>query len=83
MIDAGKSREALGKDAAVVGAVDFVRSLPWTCLVPSLLQVRRAGLTVTCSISVSDSFGPHVYSGREHVERGKPSQTFISTRRRR
>jgi HAD superfamily hydrolase (TIGR01509 family) len=58
---------------AVVGAVEFVRSLPAD--LPRAVasssstkwlygHLRHLGLT--------DAFGPHVYSGHEHVERGKP-----------
>jgi len=69
-----KSREALREGiAAVVGAVDFVRSLP--------LDLPRAVASSSSTrwlnghlqhLGLTDSFGPHVYSGREHVERGKP-----------
>src|SRR3954471_16551186 len=59
---------------AVVGAVDFVRSLP-----PELPKaVASSSSTRWLSghlrhLGLSDAFGAHVYSGREHVERGKPA----------
>ncbi len=58
---------------AVVGAVDFVRSLPSDFPIalassssPRWLHGHLAHL------GLADRFGDHVYSGREHVERGKP-----------
>jgi HAD superfamily hydrolase (TIGR01509 family) len=59
--------------AAVVGAVDFVRSLP-----PSLPRALASSSTTRWlrghldHLGLADAFGEHVYSGREHVERGKP-----------
>jgi len=59
---------------AVVGAVDFVRSLP--------LELPRAVASSSSTrwlsghlrhLGLNDAFGAHVYSGREHVERGKPA----------
>ena len=69
-----KSSRALrdGIDA-VVGAVEFVRSLP-----PDLpIAVASSSSTRWIRghldhLGLSDAFGDHVYSGREHVERGKP-----------
>ncbi len=59
---------------AVVGAVDFVRSLPRSMpkAVASSSSTRwiRGHLE---HLGLSDEFGDHVYSGREHVERGKPA----------
>jgi HAD superfamily hydrolase (TIGR01509 family) len=59
---------------AVVGAVEFVRSLP-----PDL-PIALASSSSTRWIrghlqhlGLTDAFGEHVYSGREHVERGKPA----------
>jgi HAD superfamily hydrolase (TIGR01509 family) len=59
---------------AVVGAVDFVRSLPPDLPIalassssPRWLHGHLAHL------GLADAFGEHVYSGREHVERGKPA----------
>lgn len=58
---------------AVVGAVEFVRSLPAGLpkAVASSSSTRwiRGHLD---HLGLSDAFGEHVYSGREHVERGKP-----------
>ena len=59
---------------AVVGAVEFVRSLP-----PDLPKaVASSSSTHWISthlehLGLSDAFGKHVYSGPEHVERGKPA----------
>lgn len=58
---------------AVVGAVEFVRSLP-----PDLPRAVASSSSTTWirthleHLGLSDAFGPHVYSGHEHVERGKP-----------
>jgi HAD superfamily hydrolase (TIGR01509 family) len=59
---------------AVVGAVDFVQSLP------SALPKAVASSSSTRWIrghlqhlGLADAFGDHVYSGREHVEHGKPA----------
>ncbi|HEX6661174.1 MAG TPA: HAD family phosphatase [Sphingomicrobium sp.] len=58
---------------AVVGAVDFVQSLP------SKLPIALASSSSTrwlhahlAHLGLVEAFGDHVYSGREHVERGKP-----------
>jgi len=59
---------------AVVGAVDFVRALP-----PDLpIAVASSSSTRWLSghlshLGLEQAFGRHVYSGREHVERGKPA----------
>jgi HAD superfamily hydrolase (TIGR01509 family) len=59
---------------AVTGAVEFVRSLPADLpkAVASSSSTRwvRGHLE---HIGLSDAFGDHIYSGREHVERGKPA----------
>jgi HAD superfamily hydrolase (TIGR01509 family) len=70
-----KSVRALRKGiAAVAGAVDFVRSLPpnFPKAVASSSSTRwvRGHLD---HLGLSDGFGEHVYSGREHVKRGKPA----------
>jgi HAD superfamily hydrolase (TIGR01509 family) len=58
---------------SVVGAVDFVHALP-----PDLPRaVASSSSTRWLSghlrhLGLADAFGRHVYSGREHVERGKP-----------
>lgn len=60
--------------AAVVGAVDFVNSVPADLpkAVASSSSTRwvRGHLQ---HLGLTDTFGDHVYSGREHVERGKPA----------
>lgn len=59
---------------AVAGAVEFVRGLP-----PALPKaVASSSSTHWVSthlrhIGLERAFGPHIYSGREHVERGKPA----------
>lgn len=58
----------------VAGAVAFVRSLP-TDLPKAIVSSSstrwiRAHLA---HLGLSDAFGEHLYSGREHVERGKPA----------
>lgn len=59
--------------AEVAGAVDFVRSLPAdlpkaVVSSSSTRWIRRH----LHHIGLVDAFGDHLYSGREHVERGKP-----------
>jgi HAD superfamily hydrolase (TIGR01509 family) len=60
--------------AAVGGAVEFVRSLPQSLpkAVVSSSSTRwiRGHLA---HLGLADAFGDHIYSGREHVERGKPA----------
>ena len=60
--------------AAVAGAIRFVRGLPESLpkAVASSSSTRwiRAHLA---HLGLSDAFEPHVYSGAEHVERGKPA----------
>jgi HAD superfamily hydrolase (TIGR01509 family) len=60
--------------AAVAGAIRFVRGLPEGLpkAVASSSSTRwvRAHLA---HLGLSDAFEPHVYSGAEHVERGKPA----------
>ncbi len=64
---------AAGIDA-VLGAVAFVRALP--------ADLPRAVVSSSPTrwirrhldhIGLADAFGDHVYSGREHVEKGKPA----------
>jgi HAD superfamily hydrolase (TIGR01509 family) len=69
-----RSRRALREGIeAVVGAVGFVQSLP--------ADLPRAVASSSTTkwlhghlqhLGLSDAFGSHVYSGHEHVERGKP-----------
>ncbi|WP_375382085.1 HAD family hydrolase [uncultured Sphingomonas sp.] len=64
-------REGVGE---VAGAVAFVRSLP-SALPKAIVSssgtawIRRH----LDHIGLADAFGDHIYSGREHVERGKPA----------
>lgn len=59
---------------AVAGAVDFVRSLP-----PDLPRAVASSSSTRWirghleHLGLSGSFGDHIYSGREHVTRGKPA----------
>jgi HAD superfamily hydrolase (TIGR01509 family) len=59
---------------AVVGAVEFVRSLP-----PGLPKAVASSSSTRWirthldHLGLGDAFGDHIYSGREHVERGKPA----------
>jgi len=69
-----QSRRALREGVReVVGAVEFVRSLP-----PDLARAVASSSTSLWirthldHLGLSDAFGEHLYSGREHVERGKP-----------
>jgi HAD superfamily hydrolase (TIGR01509 family) len=59
---------------AVVGAVEFVHSLP-----PDLPKAVASSSSTRWlyghldHLGLRDAFGDHVYSGNEHVERGKPA----------
>jgi beta-phosphoglucomutase-like phosphatase (HAD superfamily) len=69
--DARALREGV---AAVAGAVEFVRSLP-----PDLPKAVASSSSVHWvrthldHLGIGDVFGNHIYSGREHVDRGKPA----------
>ena len=70
-----KSRRALREGIeAVVGAVDFVRSLPADLprAIASSSSTRWLNGHLD-HLGLADAFGGHVYSGHEHVERGKPA----------
>ena len=60
--------------AAVVGAVEFVRSLP-----PDLPKAVASSSSVRWiathldHLRLRDAFGDHLYSGSEHVDLGKPA----------
>jgi HAD superfamily hydrolase (TIGR01509 family) len=59
---------------AVVGAVEFVRSLP--AELPKAVASSSSThwiCTHLDHLGLSETFGKHVYSGPEHVERGKPA----------
>src|SRR5438067_9695535 len=63
-------REGIG---AVVGAVDFVQALPSE--LPKAVASSSSTRWIRTHLehlALADAFGTHVYSGREHVERGKP-----------
>lgn len=60
--------------AAVAGAVEFVRSLPTE--LPKAVASSSSSRWVRTHLAHLDLdgvFEPHIYSGREHVERGKPA----------
>jgi beta-phosphoglucomutase-like phosphatase (HAD superfamily) len=69
--DARALAEGVG---AVAGAVAFVRSLspgmPRAVVSSSSTEWIRGHLA---HIGLDDAFGNHIYSGREHVARGKPA----------
>lgn len=69
--DARVVREGL---AAVAGAVAFVRSLPADLprAIASSSSVRWIAAHLD-HLGLRDAFGDHLYSGREHVTRGKPA----------
>ena len=62
-----------GGVAAVMGAVEFVRSLP-----PDLPRALASSSTTRwmrghlAHLGLGGAFNEHLYSGHEHVERGKP-----------
>lgn len=59
---------------AVAGAVEFVRSLP--AELPKALASSSSSRWVRTHLDrleLQDVFEPHVYSGAEHVARGKPA----------
>lgn len=60
--------------AEVVGAVRFVRSLPPELPVAVVSSSSTRWLHAHLAhLGIADRFGAHVYSGPEHVARGKPS----------
>ena len=72
--DAENARVMAQGIGAVTGAVAFVRSLP--------ADLPRAIVSSSSTewirrhldhIGLADAFGDHLYSGREHVENGKPA----------
>jgi HAD superfamily hydrolase (TIGR01509 family) len=59
---------------AVAGAVEFVRSLPPT--LPKAVASSSSTKWIRTHLQhlgLDDAFGEHIYSGREHVRRGKPA----------
>ena len=64
-------REGVGE---VAGAVAFVRSLPATLPRAIVSSSSTAWIRRHLEhLGMADAFGEHLYSGREHVERGKPA----------
>lgn len=69
--DARALAEGVG---AVAGAVDFVSALP-----PDLPRAIASSSSTAWiarhldHIGLREAFGPHLYSGKEHVARGKPA----------
>jgi beta-phosphoglucomutase-like phosphatase (HAD superfamily) len=59
---------------AVGGAIDFVRALPPE-LPRAIASSSRTPWIVAhlAHIGLANAFGTHIYSGREHVTRGKPA----------
>jgi HAD superfamily hydrolase (TIGR01509 family) len=60
--------------AAVAGAVEFVRALPQD--LPKAVASSSSTNWVRTHLAhlrLDGAFGPHIYSGREHVTRGKPA----------
>ena len=58
----------------VAGAIRFIRSLPDS--LPRAITSSSSTRWITRHLEhlgVRDAFGDHIYSGREHVERGKPA----------
>lgn len=69
--DARVIAEGVGE---VAGAVAFVRSLPTGLPKAVVSSSSTAWIRAHLAhIGLSDAFGDHIYSGREHVERGKPA----------
>jgi HAD superfamily hydrolase (TIGR01509 family) len=72
---AAEDERALAEGVAeVAGAVAFVRSLP-PALPRAVVSSSRSHWLHThlAHLGLADAFGRHVYSGREHVARGKPA----------
>lgn len=60
--------------SAVEGAVEFVRSLPADLPKAVASSSRPEWIrTHLARLELTDSFEPHLYSGAEHVEHGKPA----------
>jgi HAD superfamily hydrolase (TIGR01509 family) len=59
---------------AVAGAIAFVRALP--TVMPRAIASSSTTLWISRHLDhldLRDAFGDHIYSGREHVARGKPA----------
>lgn len=60
--------------AAVTGAIDFIHSLPAD--LPKAIASSSSTRWITTHLDhlgLRSVFAPHIYSGREHVVRGKPA----------
>jgi HAD superfamily hydrolase (TIGR01509 family) len=60
--------------APIAGAIDFVRELP--SRLPKAIASSSSShwvRTHLAHLGLAEEFGPHIYSGREHVSRGKPA----------
>lgn len=69
------NRQALAAGIeAVAGAIDFVRSLP-ASLPKAIVSSSSTHWIATHlgHLGLADAFGDRLYSGREHVSRGKPA----------
>jgi HAD superfamily hydrolase (TIGR01509 family) len=59
---------------AVAGAIDFVTALPPDLPVAIVSSSSTRWIAGHLAhLGLADRFGPHLYSGREHVARGKPA----------
>jgi len=59
---------------AVAGAIGFVRSLPVDLPIAVASSSSTKWIrTHLQHLGLADAFGDHIYSGHEHVERGKPA----------
>lgn len=71
----GASKRALAEGIEpVAGAIEFVRSLPRD--LPRAVASSSSTRWVRTHLShldLADAFEPHIYSGKEHVTRGKPA----------
>ncbi|HKP33946.1 MAG TPA: HAD family phosphatase [Sphingomicrobium sp.] len=69
------SRRALAEGIEpLAGAIDFVGALPAD--LPKAIASSSSTKWVRTHLAhlgLADAFEPHIYSGREHVERGKPA----------
>ena len=60
--------------AAVIGAVEFVRAMPSSFpMAVASSSSSRWIRTHLAHIGLEGLFEPHIYSGKEHVKRGKPA----------
>lgn len=72
--DAEDARVLAQGVAALPGAIDFVNALPVDLPVAVASSSSSDWLVVHLRhLGLLDRFAPHIYSGREHVKRGKPA----------